>query len=363
MPLRCLLIGPSEEGEQVTGEDAYVHSLLSDPPSEVEYVHYSRLLSEGKARRQRWVHALFSRLERFRYLRPAPWLETLTSDEDFDLVHVHGFDVRLAGRIAARPVILGTSSYGPTNCDNYLGWGEKKIIRYHRRLQWLFRLFRIYDACNNLRNAKCVIVWSEYARNLHLRAGRKAERVTVIPPGIDVPLHSSTGFEDKSGVLFVGRDFTRKGGDLLLKAWGKVSPGAARLTLVGGGEADLPQGVEHYPYVSPLALQNYFYMKSQIFAFPTRADGYGMVVLEAMAHGLAVVASRIGAMPEIVSDGETGFLVPPGEVEAFAERLQLLLDQPLLCRKMGEAGRQRALSLFGLERRNLLLEEVYRAAA
>jgi glycosyltransferase involved in cell wall biosynthesis len=359
MPLRCLLIGPNEEGEHASGEDSYVRSLLMDPPPEVEYVHYSELLADGRGKRQPRVHRLFSRLAACGYLRPAPWVETISSDEDFDLVHVHGFDVRLGGKISRRPVILGTSSYGPANCETYWGWEERSVRRYHRRLGRLFRLLGIYDACNNLRNAKQVIVWSRYARVLHVEARTDAARVAVIPPGVEVPALSSSRSVEKAGALFVGRDFQRKGGDVLLEAWKRLPAGKARLTMIGFNGVSLPPEIEHYPYVSPLALKSYFYMKSQILAFPTRAEGYGLAVLEAMAHGLAVVASRVGAMSEIVVDGETGFLAAAGDVEALAGRLGELFDNPRLCREMGERGRQRVITHFSLERRNDLLRGLY----
>lgn len=362
MSLRCLLIGPNEQGEQATGEDTYVRSLLEKPPAGVEYVHYSALLAEGKAVRVPWVHALFSRLARYGLLRPAPWLETLASEEAFDLVHVHGFNVRLEGRIAQCPLILGTSSYAPANCITYLGWSKRKAAAYHRRLRLLFRLLKISDACNNPRRAQRVLVWSEYARGLHLAHGRNAEQLAVAPPGVEVPPVSWERPTGRPAVLFVGRDFHRKGGEVLLEAWKQIPAGAAHLTMIGMTDGELPPGVEHYPYISPLALNSYFYTRSHIFAFPTLAEGYGMALLEAMAHGLAVVASRIEAIPEMVADGETGFLVLPGDAEALAKWLRELIDQPRRCRQMGEAGRERAIRFFSIARRNELLGEVYRAA-
>jgi glycosyltransferase involved in cell wall biosynthesis len=328
----------------------------------VEYVHYSELLQSGCARRQKGVHRLFTALSRVGYLHPAPWLETLTCDEDFDLIHIHGFDVRLGGKIAHLPVVLGTSSYGPAHCEEYLGWSSKKITRYHARLRRTFRLLGVYDACNNLRDARSLLVWSEAARNFHLLAGVKPERIAVIPPGIEIPATMERSFSEPPEILFVGTDFSRKGGDVLLAAWKKLQPSQAKLLLIGGEVADLPEEVEHHSYISPEELKSRFYPHAQIFAFPTRAEGYGMVVLEAMAYGLAVVASRIGAIPEMVADGETGFLVEPEATSALAEKLAMLIANPEIRRKMGEAGRRRALELFGVERRNRLLATVYRTA-
>ncbi len=362
MSLRCLLIGPRAEEQQATGEDSYIRSLLEHPPAGVEYVHYSQLLEEGKARRLRWVHALFSRLARRGYLDPAPWLETLCTDEDFDLVHIHGFEVKLTGKTARRPVVLGTSSYAPENCASYLGWPPKKIARYHARLRRVFRLLGIYDACSNLRKARRTLVWSEYARGLHLAAGARPEKIAAIPPGVEVPPRSAQPPHQTPRVLFVGRDLQRKGGYVLLEAWKQIPRERATLTLIGENGKALPEEIEHHPYVSPFALKHYFYPGADIFVFPTLAEGYGLAALEAMAHGLAVVASRIGALPEIVAEGESGFLVSPGKSQALADRLRDLIDNPRLCREMGEAGRQRALTLFSVERRNALLAEVYQAA-
>ncbi|NIM07391.1 MAG: glycosyltransferase, partial [Armatimonadetes bacterium] len=191
----------------------------------------------------------------------------------FDLVHVHGFDVRLGGAISKRPLILGTSSYGPTNCADYLGWGREKTRRYHRRLKRIFRLFGIYDACSNVRNASRLIVWSEYARSLHLNGSKRPDRIAVIPPGVDVPLRSSTESIHKAGVLFVGRDFRRKGGEVLLEAWRRIGKGKERLIMIGFDGTDLPDWVEHHPYVAPQVLRNHFYANSRILAFPTLAEG------------------------------------------------------------------------------------------
>ena len=357
--MRCLLIGPYTESPGATGEDTFVRSLISNPPAGIEYVHYSQLLADNKASRQPWVHALFSRLDALGYLSPAPWLETFTCDEDFDLVHVHGFDVRLAGAVARKPVILSTSSYGPENCRSYWGWEEDRIARYHRRVRCLFRRLHIYDACNNTMNAARTIVWSEYARALHLAGGADPKYLSVIPPGVEVPHALADKPLDETRVLFVGQDFRRKGGDILLRAWSQIPAPRARLIVIGGESVALPAGARHFQYVSPAELKNDFYTKSHILALPSRAEGYGLAALEAMAHGLVVVASNTGALPEIVVHGETGCLVPVGGVGELARRLRELIYQPNLCRAMGAAGYRRAQERFGEDLRNRLLLDLY----
>jgi glycosyltransferase involved in cell wall biosynthesis len=90
--------------------------------------------------------------------------------------------------------------------------------------------------------------------------------------------------------------------------------------------------------------------KADIFVTPSVSEGLGVAVLEAMAMGRPVVATATGGLPEAVLDGETGLLVPPGEPAALAEALVSLLRDPTRARRMGEAGRERALAHFDSRR-------------
>ncbi len=83
---------------------------------------------------------------------------------------------------------------------------------------------------------------------------------------------------------------------------------------------------------------------------PSYYETGGLSAIEAMAFGLPVVASRTGGLPEVVEDGVTGILVPPGDSKALAEAVVLLLHDPALRRRLGQAGRQRVLDEFTLDR-------------
>lgn len=98
-----------------------------------------------------------------------------------------------------------------------------------------------------------------------------------------------------------------------------------------------------------------------LFVAPQRWEGFGLTPLEAMASGVPVVATTVGAFPELLAPGETGTLVPPGDADAMAEAIAAYLDDPARCMREGQAGRRRVEQCFQLEREADALIEVYRA--
>ena len=96
-----------------------------------------------------------------------------------------------------------------------------------------------------------------------------------------------------------------------------------------------------------------------IFVLPSLWEGFPVSVLEAMASGKPVIASRAGGIPEAVVEGETGLLVPPGDVPALEKAISALACSPELAKKMGEAGREKAVSDFGIEKMIRKTEGIY----
>jgi glycosyltransferase involved in cell wall biosynthesis len=153
--------------------------------------------------------------------------------------------------------------------------------------------------------------------------------------------------------LFVGKQWERKGGPQLLEAFRLVRAERhdAELWVVGPEEAPPPEpGLRFLGRISRADPEGErrlgeVYAGATAFAMPSLYEPFGIVFLEAMAYGLACVASDRCAMPEIVEDGATGYVVPPRNVEQLAERLLELAD-PERARALGEAGQKRFLERF-----------------
>ncbi|WP_045226404.1 glycosyltransferase family 4 protein [Methyloterricola oryzae] len=155
----------------------------------------------------------------------------------------------------------------------------------------------------------------------------------------------------KGNILFVGLDWERKGGPTLLQAFRKVlekRPDAS-LTLVGcTPEVDIPQ----CKVVGRVPLEdvNRYYREASIFCMPTHLEPFGIVFVEALTYKLPIVATTIGALPDIVADGVNGYLLEPGDSEGIASRLLELLEDPDKCRRFGEKGFELACDRYDWQR-------------
>jgi glycosyltransferase involved in cell wall biosynthesis len=156
----------------------------------------------------------------------------------------------------------------------------------------------------------------------------------------------------------------RKGGWRLVEIWTRRLMESSRLTLVTMEHVEPAPGLEVRNDVRPGDGRiSDVLAASDIFAFPGEIDSYGYAILEAMAAGLPVVASRQGAVPELVEDGVTGLIVPPHDDDAFARALQSLVAEPARARALGAAGRARLLERFDARATTRDLIEVIRDAA
>jgi starch synthase len=155
-------------------------------------------------------------------------------------------------------------------------------------------------------------------------------------------------------VLFVGRQFHRKGGDVLVESFRRVRNQLrdARLVIAGQpiGSVD-GEGIRCLGDLDKNSPEGWAalaaaYAEADVFALPTRFEPFGVAFVEAMHFGVPCIGPRAWAVPEIIVDGETGFTVPVDDVELLADRLIRVLSDRAMARRMGEAARRRAHSLF-----------------
>lgn len=141
-------------------------------------------------------------------------------------------------------------------------------------------------------------------------------------------------------ILFVGMDWERKGGPALLEAFREVRRAhpTAELVIVGCAPSVSVPGCRVVGRV-PLAEVAGFYRTASVFCLPTTVEPFGYVFLEAFAHGLPIVATNIGAIPDFVEEGRSGYRVDCNDAAQLAKRLNELLADPAQCAAFGARGR------------------------
>jgi len=279
-----------------------------------------------------------------------------------DLVHAHstkaGYAARLACAIFHKPVVF--TAHGWAFTEGKKLW-ERKLLSMIERL-----------AAKVTARVICV---SRYDREQALRwKVAKPEQLVVIYNGIKpgpfleasgTSLRLKLGLNNPPVLTFVGRLVPQKDPLTLLKAI-KILP-KGTLLMVGDGE--LRPHVEKYVCKHNLNKRVLILGQrkdvprilaaSDIFILSSRWEGLPYTIIEAMIVGLPIVATRVGGVSELVEDGVTGFLVPPKDPKALAEAIQKLLDDPELRKEMGQAGREKALREFTLDRMLHETEKVY----
>ncbi|NNJ11108.1 glycosyltransferase family 4 protein [Chloroflexales bacterium ZM16-3] len=205
-----------------------------------------------------------------------------------------------------------------------------------------------------LRGAARVLPWSKWARDsLVSDYGVAADRVDIVPPGVDLGLWRAVRRrpEGPLRILFVGGDFERKGGATLLAAFRSLPSGMAELHLVTRATISSEEGVYLYNAMRPNSPELIaLYHASHVFVLPTDAEAFGIAAIEASAAGLALITTAVGGLRDVVSDGRTGFFIPPRDPETLGERLRTLAGNPSLREMMGRAARARAEQLFSAQR-------------
>ncbi len=204
--------------------------------------------------------------------------------------------------------------------------------------------------------AQQIVVWSTWVRDSLIdEYGVPAAKIHVIPPGVDLafwgPPPAREGRRGLPRVLFVGGDFERKGGRLLLDWFRAHGRGRCELDLVTRTAVAAEPGIRvHHNVVGNSPVARNLFQQADVFVLPSLGECFGIASVEAMAAGLPVVATRVGGATDIVADEHTGLLIPPADPPALAAALDRLLADEVGRRTMGAYGRARAERLFDAER-------------
>jgi len=264
--------------------------------------------------------------------------------ERFDIVHAHFGPNGLRSLILKKlnlPIKFVTTFYG-YDLATYVNCHGNEI--YHD-------LFRHGDS---------FIYISEAGKEKLLKLGAPEEKMNKIPMGIDLKkMHfkeRSYNPPEKIRLLSVGRLVEMKGREYAIKAIAKLKDRyPIQYHIVGDGELredlqrlisdmELDDTVKLWGWVGSEQLDQ-LYENAHLFIHPSvtssdgNQEGQGVVLLEAQAHGIPVIATDHGAFPDSVINGKTGFLVPERDVESLAERIDYLIKNPKLWPQMGHAGR------------------------
>jgi glycosyltransferase involved in cell wall biosynthesis len=220
-----------------------------------------------------------------------------------------------------------------------------------RKYQWNRATFR---------NAAHLVTWCRWAKNsLVSDYGIPESRITVIPPGVDIDAWTNSERENGERndsnfvrLLFVGGDFERKGGNLLVQAFRKGLQTGCELDIVTRDASAAAacaglKGVRVHTGMTPNchALMD-LYRKADLFVFPTLGDCLPIAVMEAMAAGLPVIATSVGALDEEVEHGVNGLTVPPNQADAIVEAVRELRDNGARRQSMSRAGIEMARTRF-----------------
>ena len=293
-----------------------------------------------------------------------------------DVVHAHTYgthQVSVAARLrrsTGTPFVLTAHFHPIWSIEG--GWTRRRLRAFYDRLL----------AGPVVREAARLIVQTREEERLVRELGIDLPPVSIIPPGYAPPEPSAAtagSFAEHLGLpgpfaLFVGRLASNKGLIALVEAFQAVAQAdpTASLVLVGadGGvgpaldrrvhELGLGSRVRRVGFLADDAELARAYREARVAVLPSDYEAFGLVLLEALAQGTPVVASRVGGIPEIVEDGVSGLLVPPGDVPALSGALQRLWADPALGRRLGETGRREVVPRFTWEALADRLDQVYR---
>jgi len=264
-------------------------------------------------------------------------IEECIQEDGIELLHTHGYKADLYGYVAARrsgkPIVA--------TCHNWVG-GTAALGIYNHLDRMALKRFQGLAAVSD-----------SVAQRL-LASGVPARKIRTIANGIDVQTFERArplqvlNFDGSKVVGMVARLDLQKGFEYLLRAASELRSAFPGLKVVIVGEG--PDRNEIEGMIHRLGLQSNVILAGQrsempdiyaamdVFVLPSLNEGLPMTILEAMAASRPVIATRVGAIPKVIQDGETGLLVDPGDMNGLRDALARLLTDSDFCCRLGAAG-------------------------
>jgi glycosyltransferase involved in cell wall biosynthesis len=198
--------------------------------------------------------------------------------------------------------------------------------------------------------ADVIFTMSNFVKNslaIDYKIPKNKIKVVGAGPNIDTIPKSYDKVYTENNILFVGKNFEAKGGNILLKSFQQVRKKIhdACLIIVGPKERIKGPGIIYKGWVASKDMPE-IYSKSSLFVLPTLREAFGLSFLEAMAHQLPCIGTNIQSIPEMISEGKNGFLVPTFNEAKLAEKIILILENKKLKKRMGLAGYRKIIEFY-----------------
>ncbi len=278
------------------------------------------------------------------------FLVWLIFKEKPDIVHTHSSKAGILGRVAAKIACVPNIVHTPHGHVFYGHFGPF-ASKVFLQIEKIFSRFtdRIVALTNGEKDDYINLSVCSSGKLLKIHSGVDVEQF-MQPNGNRVEKRRSLGLDQNETVIgFVGWLLPIKGPEYLMKAMEYVWPEHQEVSLIFVGKGDLDVDLRAQALqmsangrVKFLGWRNDIHEIMPIFdmlVLPSLNEGMGRVLVEAMAAGKPVVASRVGGIPDLVRHGETGYLVPPADEKALANGIKKLLDDPRRAKLMGEKGK------------------------
>ena len=301
-------------------------------------------------------------------------IRSLSDEVSFDVIHDNqclGYGLT---KIKKLKLPLVATIHHPICIDREADFGQARSRMERLRRRWFYSS---YIPMQSLvaRYVDQVITVSECsAKAIERHIGIPADRIRVVYNGVDTNLfRNNNGIaKDPSSMIFVGNTEDRKKGIIhLLQALKLLKDERPiKLTIIDGGAPETtyaPELVRKYGLEGQVEIIRRLsgeelvkrYSSAEIAVVPSLFEGFGFPAAEAMACELPVITTEAGALPELVSDGDNGLLVKPGDVSALAAAIKLLLEDKELRHRMGHTGREMAKRKFNWQQAARQTVEAY----